>query len=284
LERLKTKVALVTGGTSGIGAETVERFLQEGARVAFVGRNESVGVAAARRLGPAALFIRADVTSEADIQRAILETQAWGGRLDILFNNAGAPIGGGLDTFTTEDFSHAMDLILRSVLLGIKHAAPIMKAQGWGAIINNSSVAAHRTHLGNYLYSIAKAGVSHASRLAAVDLGRYGVTVNCISPGSVMTPIFFGGSRVVQHMKDDKVAALKSKLTDNLAYSTPLGRCGVPSDVAAAVAFLASDEGHYINGHDLLLDGGITVAGRGRFEIDERSEAAMASADRNLLQ
>jgi NAD(P)-dependent dehydrogenase (short-subunit alcohol dehydrogenase family) len=281
--RLKDKVALITGGTSGIGAETTEHFVREGARVAIMGRNAEAGLAMTARLGDQVRFIQGDVMREADIARAIAETKSWGGRLDVLFNNAGGLTSGGVDTLTMDEFNYAMTLVLGSVLFGIRHAAPIMKAQHWGAIINNSSVAALRTHLGGYLYSVAKAGVTHATKLAGMELGRYGVTVNCISPGAVATPIFFGGSRVAAHMKPDKVSAITTKLMDNLAHATPAARSGIPSDVAAAAVFLASDEGRYINCLDLVVDGGLSAAGRSTFDPEERFDP-LGGAERRQIQ
>lgn len=270
--RLVGKVALVTGGTSGIGAATAERFAEEGAKVAIVGRNAEQGGALAARLGDQARFIKADVGREAEIARMVAETQRWAGRLDILFNNAGGLAPGGVDSFTEEDFAFATSLVLGSVLYGIKHAAPVMKAQGWGAIINNSSIGALRTHMGGYLYSVAKAGVTQATKIAGMELGRYGITVNSISPGAVATPLFFGGSRVVAHMQPEKRQVMEAKLMQNLSHATPLARSGVPADVAAAALFLASDEGHYVNCHDLVVDGGLTAAGRSNFDPEERGD------------
>jgi NAD(P)-dependent dehydrogenase (short-subunit alcohol dehydrogenase family) len=151
-------------------------------------------------------------------------------------------------------------------VFGIRHAAPIMKAQGRGAIINNSSVAALRGHMGGYLYSIAKAGVKRATELAGMELGQYGVTVNCISPGAIATPIFFGGSKAAAGMEKAQADAKLEKLTRNLAKATPLHRSGLPHDIATAALFLASDEGAYINSHDLVVDGGMIAGGRTNFE------------------
>jgi NAD(P)-dependent dehydrogenase (short-subunit alcohol dehydrogenase family) len=274
--RLAGKVALVTGGTSGIGAATVRRFVQEGARVAIVGRNAGRGAEMVRALGDETCFIKADVTTEAEIARVIAEAARWGTRLDILFNNAGGLAPGGVDTFTAEDFDYATRLVLGSALFGIKHAAPIMKAQQWGAIVNNSSIGGLRTHMGGYLYSVAKAAVSHATRLAGMELGRFGITVNSVSPGAVVTPMFLGGSRVAAHMQPEKTSAILAKLTQSLAHATPVARAGAVEDVAAAVAFLVSDEGHYVNCHDLVIDGGLTAAGRSSFDPDDPSDPLAA--------
>jgi NAD(P)-dependent dehydrogenase (short-subunit alcohol dehydrogenase family) len=160
-----------------------------------------------------------------------------------------------------------MSPLLASVVFGIKHAAPLMKAQGWGAIINNSSVAALRTHMGGYLYSIAKAGVTQATKMAGMELGRFGISVNCISPGGIATPIFFGGSSRAASMEEGHVAASMAKLERNLAKATPILKAGLPKDIAAAALFLASDEGHYVNCHDLVVDAGMIAGGRTNYEL-----------------
>jgi NAD(P)-dependent dehydrogenase (short-subunit alcohol dehydrogenase family) len=260
--RLEGKVALITGGTSGIGEATVELFVAEGARVMIVGRNEDKGAAMVAALGADTRFHAADVRREADIKAAVDATVAAFGRLDILFNNAGGGTQGDVTDFTEAQFDDAMRLLLSSVLYGMKHAAPIMAAQGWGAIINNSSVAALQAHRGGYLYSIAKAGVTQASKLAGMELGRLGVTVNCISPGGIATPIFFGGSQRAVTMEDAHVAATMAKLERSIAGRTPLQKTGYPRDIAAAALYLASDEGHFVNCHDLVVDAGMTFGGR----------------------
>lgn len=264
--RLAGKTALITGGTSGIGEATVELFVAEGAKVVIVGRNIEKGEAMVRSLGTNACFFKADVTQEAEVKAAIDHAVASFGRLDILFNNAGGGTLGGVDTFTGDQFDHAMHLLLGSALFGIKHAAPIMKLQGWGAIINNSSVAALRTHMGGYLYSVAKAGLTQATKLAGMELGRHGISVNCISPGGIATPIFFGGSARAANMDDTRLDATMAKLELNLAKATPIQKSGLPKDIAAAALFLASDEGHYVNCHDLVVDAGMTAGGRTNFE------------------
>lgn len=227
--RLDGKVALITGGTSGIGEATVELFIAEGAKVVLVGRNADKGAEIAKKLGPAAHFFAADVTREQDIKAAIDETVAKFGRLDALFNNAGGRTGGDVASITQDDFSHAMNLLLGSVLFGIRYAAPIMTAQGGGSIISNASVAAYRSHMGGYLYSIAKAAVVHAARIAAVQLGVHNIRVNTISPGSIATPIFLGGSDIAADMDGAKVDAKMEKLAGNLAKATPCTPRAFPS-------------------------------------------------------
>lgn len=264
--RLAGKTALITGGTSGIGEATVLLFIAEGAQVMIAGRNADKGRDMTVALGPNAAFVATDVSKEADVEAAVDATVAKFGRIDCLFSNAGGPAQGRADTITHEDYRAAIDLLLGSVLFGIRYAAPIMKAQGGGAIINNSSVAALRGHMGGYLYSIAKAGVRRATEMAGLELGPFGVTVNCISPGAIATPIFFGGSKTAADLDPSHSDAKLRKLEHNLAKATPLRRSGAPHDIATAALFLASDEGRFVNCHDLVVDGGMIAGGRTSFE------------------
>lgn len=264
--RLDGKVALITGGTSGIGEATVTLFVKEGAKVLFTGRNANKGAEMQAALGANTRFFQSDISDEAQIKASVDEVVKAFGRLDVLFNNAGGPTKGEVDTVTHADFEYAANLLLGSVIFGIRYAAPVMKANGGGAIINNASVSSNRTHMGEYLYSIMKAGVVHATKMAGMELGRHGISVNCISPGAIATPIFFGGSGKAAVMEPGKADAKLAKLTDNLAKATPLRRSGLPHDIAVAALFLASDEGRYINCHDLVVDGGMTAGGRTNYE------------------
>lgn len=264
-ERLRGKVAVVTGGTSGIGEATAELFAEEGAQVVLTGRNAAKGEEIARRIGSAARFVQGDVRDEASIQAAIGFAVETFGRLDCLFNNAGGPTPGTMEEVTPDEFRYAMDLLVGSVVFGIKHAAPVMKRQGRGAIINNASVAALRTGMGQYLYSAAKAAVTQLTKVAGMELARHGVTVNCISPGGIATPIFFGGSGRAAGMEEAHVAASMAKLRRNLDGATPLRRAGLPRDIAYGALYLASDDGAYVNCHDLVIDAGMTAAGRTQF-------------------
>ncbi|MBN1614808.1 MAG: SDR family oxidoreductase [Deltaproteobacteria bacterium] len=255
-KRLENKVAVITGGTSGIGEATAEVFAAHGAKVIIAGRSEEKGAAVAKRLGANVVYQRTDVTLEADIKAAIDLAVSLFGRLDCLFNNAGGPDRGTLETVTPEDFSYSMNLLLGSVVFGMKHAAPIMKQQGSGSIINNSSLAAIRMNQGGYLYSAAKAAVTHLTRFAGHELGPYGIRVNSISPAAIATPIFWGGSEVYNMLTAEDNARKMEKLKRNLAKATPLPRAGLAVDIAYAALFLASDEGSFVNCHDLVVDGG----------------------------
>ena len=190
--RLEGKIAVITGGTSGIGEATAEVFANEGAKVVIAGRSERKGAEIVGRLGENVVYQRTDVTREQDIRDLIDFTVGHFGRLDCLFNNAGGPDRGTLETVTSDDFISTMTLLVGSVVFGIKYATPVMKTQGSGCIINNSSVAAIRTGQGGYLYSAAKAAVTHITKIAGVELGSHGIRVNCISPGAIATPFFSG--------------------------------------------------------------------------------------------
>jgi NAD(P)-dependent dehydrogenase (short-subunit alcohol dehydrogenase family) len=253
--RLTGKVAVITGGTSGIGEATARRFVAEGALIIIAGRSDARGCALAKELGANAVFQRADVIHEKDIEAVVDVAVSRFGRLDCLFNNAGASTPGELETLTEEQFSAGMRLLVGSVMFGIKHAARVMKGRG-GSIINNSSVAAHRLGQGGMLYSAAKAAVSHVTRIAGVQLGPQGIRVNSISPGAISTPIFWGGSAKAETLSAEDNARKRAKLEANLARATPLPRTGYADDIAHAAVFLASDEGSFVNSHDLVVDGG----------------------------
>jgi NAD(P)-dependent dehydrogenase (short-subunit alcohol dehydrogenase family) len=254
--RLAGKVAVITGATSGIGEATARRFVAEGACVVAAGRNTERGAALENELGRRATFVQADVVYETGVVDAVSAAVECFGRLDCLFNNAGAAMPGEIETITEAEFDTAMRTLVGSVLFGIKHAARVMRPQGGGVIINNSSIAALRARQGGYVYSVAKAAVTHATHLAAVELAAHGIRVNAISPGAIATPIFWGGSQIAARLPDADNERKQAKLERNLAHATPTPRSGRADDIAAAALFLASDEASFINGHDLVVDGG----------------------------
>lgn len=254
--RLDGKVAIITGATSGIGEATARCFAAQGALLIIAGRTADKGKALATELGERVIFQHADVMVEADIAALVDTAMARFGRLDCLFNNAGASTPGSLETVTEQELADGMRLLLGSVVFGIKHASAVMKPQRSGSIINNSSIAAHRHGQGGIVYSTAKAAVSHITRLAGVELGAYGIRVNAISPGAVATPIFWGGSSRASTLSKEENDRKLAKLEHNLSRATPLPRTGYPADIAHAALFLASDEGSFVNCHDLVVDGG----------------------------
>ena len=255
--RLAGKVAIVTGGNSGMGAGTVELFVAEGARVVIAARGEEAGQALADRLGENAVFARADVSVEADVQALVDATMARWGRVDVLFNNAG--IGQGMvppEEFTPEDFNRVMMTNLGSCFLGLKYVTPIMKQQGGGSIINNGSTAGVTTDGSGPVYAASKAGVIHMTRIWATQLAEFGIRVNCISPGAIVTPIFWGGHHTQSGEENER---REQRLTEHFAAQLPLKRAGTPEDIANAALYLASDESRHTTGHNLMIDGGITV-------------------------
>jgi NAD(P)-dependent dehydrogenase (short-subunit alcohol dehydrogenase family) len=253
--RLDGRVAVITGATSGIGEATARLFVAEGARVVIAERNVERGRALVAALGGQTRFHAADVRHEGDIAALVDVALGEFGRLDCFFNNAGGPTAGTPETVTEAQFDDAMRLLVGSVVFGIKHAARGMGTDG-GSIINNSSVAALRYGQGGYLYSAAKAAVTHLTRIAGVELGPRRIRVNAISPGAIATPIFWGGSARAATLTDEDNARKLDKLTRNLARATPVPRAGLAEDIARAAFFLASDDGSYVNCHDLVVDGG----------------------------
>jgi NAD(P)-dependent dehydrogenase (short-subunit alcohol dehydrogenase family) len=258
-QRLENKVALITGGTSGIGEATAELFAAEGAKVVITGRSEDKGAGIAERLGENVLYLRSDVMEEQEIEASVNFTVERFGKIDVLFNNAGGSVGEEtLDQISQQQIDYAVRLLFSSVILGVRYAVPPMKANGGGVIINNSSIAAIRSGQGGPLYSALKAAVTHYTKLAGVELGPFGIRVNAISPGAVATPIFWGGSERANTLSDEENARKMAKLKRNLAIANPLSISGLAEDVAEAALYLASDAGRFVNCHDLVLDGGRT--------------------------
>ncbi len=275
MARLAGKVAIITGATSGIGRRAAEIFVEEGARVVTCGRRVELGRSLEEQLGREnCLFVEADVTSEPDVKRVIEACTTKWGRIDCLFNNAGGPAPvGGIETIPVEGFDAAMATLVRSVMLGMKHAAPIMMRQQSGSIINNGSVAGLRTGLSSSMvYSAAKAAVIHLTRVVAMQLGEQNIRVNSISPGGIATGIFAKALGVSTANADETVGKVKA----GLAKMQPIPRAGLPEDIARAALFLASDEASFINGHDLVVDGGV-VGGR-QWSVHQQALQGMRDA------
>ena len=259
-KRLENKVAIVTGSTSGIGLETAKLFLKEGARVVISGRREEIGTNLEKSLGSNCKFIRCDVLVEAEISHLINEGQRIFGRVDIIFNNAGAPdFVRNIEDITYEKVTQSLNLLLTSVIIGTREAAKVMKEQGSGSIINTASIAGHWGGCGGSVYSAAKAGVIHFSKVAALELARQSVRINSISPGAIVTEIF-GVGRKLQG-KDLETSDKYLRETDAFNDFQPIPRAGLPEDIANLALFLASDESSFVTGQDFLMDGGLT-AGR----------------------
>lgn len=260
MARLDGKVCIVTGATSGIGRRTAELFVAEGARVVAAGRRADLGAALQRELGPERLlFQRTDVTQETEFKSLIDACVAKWGRVDCLFNNAGGPAPvGGIETIPVDGFDAAMASLVRSVMLGMKLVAPVMMKQGGGSIINNGSVAARRAGMSSsMIYSAAKAAVNHLTVCVAMQLGEKNIRVNSISPGGIATGIF-GKALGLSHEEAEKTAETMKGV---FAANQPIPRAGLTDDIARAAVFLACDESSFVNGHDLVVDGGL-VGGR----------------------
>ncbi|NWH08147.1 MAG: SDR family oxidoreductase [Alphaproteobacteria bacterium] len=252
--RLKGKVAMVTGGASGIGRATVERFVQEGARVVIADMQDDKGERMEEALGKSVRYIHADVTHEADVKAACdLAAKAYGG-LDILYNNAGS--GGPMefaDTVTAEGFDSVMHLHVRAAFFGMKHAAPLMREKG-GAVVSTASVAGLENGYGPILYSVAKAAIIHLTRVAAVQLAPWNIRVNCVCPGAIATAIFGRALGQATQLADQTARQLETAMEG----VQPLRRSGLPEDIAEGVIYLASDAAKFVTGHALVIDGGLT--------------------------
>ena len=258
-KRLDNKVALITGGTSGIGAETARLFIQEGAKVMISGRSEEKGQMLSDELGKNSQYLLSDVTKEEDIENSIKETVNQFGKLDILFNNAGGPVGAGIEKVTQKDIDYGVHLLLASVILGTKFAIEPMRKNGGGCIINNSSIAGIRYRQGDPLYAALKAAVTHYTRMSGVELGPDNIRVNSISPGAIATPIFWGGSQRANTLSSEENDKKLEKLKGNLAKAVPLNRSGLALDIAEAALYLASDAGSFVSCQDIVIDGGRTA-------------------------
>jgi NAD(P)-dependent dehydrogenase (short-subunit alcohol dehydrogenase family) len=253
--KLDGKVAVITGGASGIGDATVRLFVEEGCRVVIADVQDDRGARLAEELGKSASYLHADVSQEAHVSGAIAHAVSRFGRLDCLFNNAGAGgVVGPIEEIPADGFDHTLGVLLRGVFLGMKHAAPVMKRQGAGSIISTASVAGLQAGYGPHVYSTAKAAVVHLTRSVAMELGESGVRVNCICPGGIATPIF-GSAMGLAGPEADRVAELMKTL---LATRQPIQRAGLPEDIARAALWLASEESSFVNGHALIVDGGLT--------------------------
>ncbi len=253
MPKLEGKVAIVTGGASGIGEGMARRFVAEGARVVIGDINEEAGRAVAASLGDSAVFRHCDVTSEDDVAAIVQSAPEEFGRLDIMVNNAGA-LGarGSITDITVAEWDATMNLLLRSVYLGMHHAGRLLVDQGeGGSIISTASIAAHAPGNGPHAYGTAKAGVVHLTRRVALELGEHRIRVNAICPGGIVTPLVIGAMGMAP--EDSGV------MEEISAMMRPYPRSGTPDDVAATAAWLASDDGEFVTGQAITVDGGESV-------------------------
>jgi NAD(P)-dependent dehydrogenase (short-subunit alcohol dehydrogenase family) len=256
--RLKDRVAIVTGGASGIGKATAFLFAREGARVVVVDLDVEGAQATAAEIeavGGEAFQVAADVSSEDDVSRAVAAVVERFGGVHLLFNNAGINqadnVRGPIEEQTGEGWDRIFSVNLKGTVLCSKHAVPEIKRCGGGAIVNTASISG-LVAVSTHAYSASKAAIMQLTRTMARELGPDGIRVNAIAPGGVETPMVMGP-------RDDVSLDERLETMARFAEKTPLGRVGKPEDIARAALYLASDESSFVTGHVLVVDGGYTV-------------------------
>ena len=257
--RLDGKVAVITGGVSGIGLGTVELFAAEGCQVVAADIQDEKGRMLEQRFRGQVRYAHCDVTVEADLAAAMDLAKTEFGGLDIAFNNAG--ISDGMRTIAeieAERWSWIFDVLVRGPALGMKYAAPLMIERGGGSIINTASIAGLQAGWGPLAYSTAKGAVVHMTRCAAAELSPQKIRVNAICPGLIATSIF-GTAMGMPREGADQMAAM---VAQNAAIAQPIPKSGLPEDIAAAALYLASDDSRFVTGTHIVVDGGITIGSR----------------------
>jgi NAD(P)-dependent dehydrogenase (short-subunit alcohol dehydrogenase family) len=272
MSELTGKVAIITGGASGMGKAASILFAQHGAHVVVADLNVKGGEAVAAEAsagGARCVYQRTDVSNEADVKALVARAVSEFGGLDIIFNNAG--IGGAvgpLEEISVEDWDKTQAVCLRGVFLGIKHAVPEMRKRGGGAIVNTASIAGVWGYPMLHAYSAAKAGVVNLTRSAALEFAADGIRVNCIAPGGVATPIV------------GAIGANKEAVEAALARGQPVPRAGQPDDIAQAALFLAGPHAGFVTGHTLVVDGGAVAGPAGTYRRPGDPRAAAAQRQR----
>jgi NAD(P)-dependent dehydrogenase (short-subunit alcohol dehydrogenase family) len=255
--KLNNKIALITGGGSGIGKATALLFARKGAKVAIADWSEEQAKAVAAEIaqaGGSAIVIRADVSKAGDAERMVSETVRQFGRLDILYNNAGIGEAKLLHLMSEEEWDRTLDIDLKGVFLGSKYALPELMKKG-GVILSTASVAGLEGIRRMSHYCAAKAGVILLTKSMAMDYAEYGIRVNCICPGGIGTPLFDTGYETLTPERRDR--ALKAFTALHL-----LNRIGKPEEIAQTALFLCSDDASFITGQAIVVDGGYTVGHR----------------------
>ncbi|KAK7342029.1 hypothetical protein VNO80_24973 [Phaseolus coccineus] len=251
VKRLEGKVAIITGGASGIGAATARLFSEHGAHVVIADIQDDLGLSVCNEL-KSAVYVHCDVTKEEDVEKCVNVTVSKYGKLDIMLNNAGTchELKDSIVDNITSEFERVISVNVVGPFLGTKHAARVMIPAKRGCIINTSSIAGCRGTGSPHAYVVSKHGLEGLTKNTAVELGQFGIRVNCVSPYLVATPM------LKKYFNLDEEGVRK-------AYSNLKGSYLVPNDVAEAALFLAGDESNYVSGHSLLLDGGYTITNAG---------------------
>jgi 3-oxoacyl-[acyl-carrier protein] reductase len=238
---LAGRVALVTGAGSGIGEATARRFAAEGAIVVVNDVDEGRAQAVARAIG--AVAIAANVTRRDEVEQMAARVVAELGRLDVLINNAGINRDAMSHKMTDEQWDTVLAVNLKGTFLCAQAALPRMRERGWGRVVNTSSVGS-LGNIGQANYAASKAGVIGLTRTLALEYAKYGITVNCVAPGAVLTPM---------------LAGVPDPIKEKITAGIPVGRIADPAEIAAVHAFLASDDAGYVTGQVLFVDGGMSV-------------------------
>lgn len=252
MKRLADKVAIITGGASGIGRATCQVFAEEGAKVALVDRNEAAGRAAAEELaaaGGAVRFFPCDISREDSVRGMVDAVVADFGRIDVLVNNAAVFVLSGVEA-SVEQWRQTLDVNVMGTALVSKHVVPVMRRGGGGAIVNLGSISSFIAQPQFVTYNVTKAAVSQMTRCMALDLAPDKIRVNAVCPGTVWTPIVESRSRA------DGLDRAAAEIDPNYGGACMLNRMAEPREIAKAILFLASDEASYITAENLMVDGG----------------------------
>ncbi len=262
-QSLAGKVAIVTGGSSGMGAATVNLFTREGAKVVIADVQEELGQSVAAALHGSANFKRCDVTCEEDVAALVTFTIGEYGGIDILFNNAGAPgPAESIAQMSSNAWDRCMSINVRACMLGMKHAFPALKSRGGGSIINTASIGALRPGISPAAYSVAKAGMLQLVRMAAAEFAPHGIRVNAICPGVIPTQIVGDNFGIPRRTFDQLLPDLQALF----AEAQPLRRAGTPEVIAQTALFLASEASSFTTGQEFVVDGGMMLMGPSTLE------------------